>query len=67
MEYGRHVMEAELTKDDDYVVARDRRKEESDYWRVKAARYVEDLDKMDEHVCKLTARVKELEREIEDT
>jgi len=32
MEYGRHIMEAELMKDDDYVVACKGRKEEANFW-----------------------------------
>jgi len=32
MEYGRHVMEAELMKDDDYVIACKGRKEEANFW-----------------------------------
>ena len=32
MEYGQHVMEAKLMKDDDYVVACKGRKEEANFW-----------------------------------
>ena len=33
MEYGHHIMEAEFTKDDEYVVASEQRQGEADYWR----------------------------------
>jgi len=32
MEYSQHIMEAELMKDDDYIVACKGRKEEANFW-----------------------------------
>jgi len=43
MEYGQHVMEAELMKDNDYIVACKGRKEEVNFWQMKANKYADHL------------------------
>ena len=65
-DYGHHLMEAKFTKDDEYTAVIDKRRRDIEYWRKKALKYVDDLDETDKHVCKLTARVKELKQELED-
>ena len=65
MEYGRHIMEAEFTKDDEYVVASEQRQGEADYWRRKATKYIDDLEEAEGSLRRMGARIDELEREIE--
>ena len=63
MEYGRHIMEAEFVRDDEYVAARRQRQEDADYWRIKANKAQEDLGEADDYTRSLEARIRELERE----
>ena len=65
MEYGRHVMEAELTKDEEYLATYQERKEEMDFWKLRANRYLDELEDTEAEVCRLQARVTELEQRVE--
>jgi len=53
MEYGQHVMEAKLMKDDNCVVACKGGKEEVNFWQVKANKYTDQLEDTEETVCYL--------------
>jgi len=64
IEYGQHVMEAELMKDNDYVIACKGRKEEVNFWQVKANKYADQLEDMDENVHYLKQQVMKLKQEI---
>jgi len=44
-------MEVELMKDDDYIIACKGRKEEANFWRVKANKYANQLEDVDETIC----------------
>ena len=57
MEYSWHVMEAKLMKDDDYVIACKGRKEEANFWQMKANKYAGLLEEADENVCYLKQQV----------
>ena len=65
MEYGRHVMEAELTKDEEYLATYQERKEEMDFWKSRANRYLDELEDAEAEVRRLQARVTELEQRVE--
>jgi len=43
MEYGQHIMEAKLMKDDDYIVACKGRKEEANFWLSKSNKYADPI------------------------
>ena len=66
MEYGRHLMEADFAREDDYVAVVEQRRDDREYWQKRASKYVDDLDDADASIRRLTARVKELEQELED-
>ena len=55
MEYGRHVMEAELTKDEKYLATYQERKEEMDFWKSRANRYLNKLEDVEAEVHRLQA------------
>jgi len=65
MEYGWYIMEAELMKDNDYIVACKGRKEEANFWWMKANKYTDLLEDADENVHYLKQWVMKLEQEIE--
>ena len=65
MEYGRHIMEAELTKDEEYSTTYQERKEEMDFWKSRANRYLDELEDAEAEVHRLQAQVMELEQRIE--
>ena len=65
MEYGQHVMEAELTKDKEYLATYQERKEEMDFWKSRANRYLDELEDAEAEVRRLQARVTELEQRVE--
>jgi len=50
MEYGQHIMEAELMKDNNYIIACKGRKEEANFWQMKANKYADLLEDVDENV-----------------
>ena len=50
MEYSQHIMEAELMKDNNYVIACKGRKEDANSWQAKANKYADQLEDMDETV-----------------
>jgi len=50
MEYGQHVMEVELMKDDDYIVACKERKEEANFQQMKANKYADLLKDVDKNI-----------------
>ena len=64
MEYGQHIMEAELMKDNDYIVACKGRKEEVNFWQAKANKYADQLEDADKTICYLKQRVMKLEHEV---
>jgi hypothetical protein len=64
MEYGRHIMEAEFVRDNEYVAARRIRNEDSDQWQSRAIRAQEDLGEADNYAKSLEARIRELEKEL---
>jgi len=64
MEYSRHIMEAKLMKDDDYVVAGKGRKEEVNFWQAKANKYANQLEDVDKAVRYLKQQVMKLKQEI---
>jgi len=53
MEDGQHVMEAELMMDDDYIIACKGRKEEENFWKMKANKYADLLKEVDKNVHNL--------------
>ena len=66
-EYGHHLFEADLEMDDDYAVANRIRRQEVDYWKIKNEKYFKELEEADAHICRLEARVIELEDQLEDS
>jgi len=44
-------MEAELMKDNDYIIACKGRKKEAKFWQVKANKYADQLEDTDKTVC----------------
>jgi len=50
MEYGQHVMEAKLMKDNNYIIACKGRKEEANFLRAKANKYADQLEDTDKTV-----------------
>jgi len=50
-------MEAKLMKDDNYVIACKGRKEEANFWQMKANKYAGLLEEADENVCYLKQQV----------
>ena len=59
-------MEADFAREDDYVAVVEQRRDDWEYWQKRASKYVDDLDDADASIRRLTARVKELEQELED-
>ena len=57
-------MEAEFIRDNECVVARRIRHEDSDHWQSKAISAQEDLADTDEYIKSLEARVREMEKEL---
>ena len=55
MEYSQHIMEAELTKDEEYLTTYQERKEEMDFWKLRANRYLNELEDMEAEVHRLQA------------
>ena len=58
-------MEAELTKDEEYLTTYQERKEEMDFWKSRANRYLNKPEDMEAEVCRLQAQVMELKQRIE--
>ena len=54
MEYGQHVMDAELTKDKEYLATYQER-EEMDFWKSRANRYLDELEDAEAEVHRLQA------------
>ena len=50
MEYGQHVMEAELIKDNDYIIACKGRKKKVNFWQMKAHKYADLLEEVDKNI-----------------
>jgi len=65
MEYGQHIMEAKLMKDNDYIIAGRERKEEANFWQMKANKYTDILEEADKNVHYLKQQVMKLKKELE--
>ena len=65
MEYGWHIMEAKLMKDNNYIIACKGRKEEANVWKMKANKYTDLLEEADKNIRYLKWWVMKLKQEIE--
>ena len=66
VEYSHHVMEAEFTKDEEYLTAKGTVRDGEEHWRQKAIKYIDELEDAEADLCKLTNRVKELKEELDN-
>ena len=57
-------MEAEFTRDSEYAAASRLRQEESEFWRKKATRYMDDLGEAEVHIRHLEACIREFEDKV---
>jgi hypothetical protein len=57
-------MEAEFIRDDEYVIARRIRNEDSNQWQSRAIHAQEDLGEADDYTKSLEARIRELEKKL---
>ena len=52
-------------KDEEYLTTYQERKEEMDFWKSRANRYLDELEDVEAEVCRLQAQVMELKQRVE--